>query len=156
MVSVLGWQKWHRRRWPKILSGAQSLGQAHCNESVSSELASFACGTKALGPGEIGPGRGPASCGRLEADAYLTGELPGQLKGRTIQSIDLSDPDKPELGLPAAPAKEAAKGFHRTRLRGRDQLTGHCSRIRPSSKSGSFKQMGFHVWQTIMLPKPHG
>jgi len=43
---------------------------------------------------------------RLEVLGHLQKRLPGQMKGRRLQSIDLSDPEQPELGLPgpAAPS----------------------------------------------------
>lgn len=45
---------------------------------------------------------------RLDVLRYLSGELPKQMQGQGVRSIDLSDPDQPELGLPA-PAAAATK-----------------------------------------------
>ncbi len=39
---------------------------------------------------------------------HLQQELPAKVKGRQLQSIDLSDPEQPELGLPATPGQAAA------------------------------------------------
>ena len=39
---------------------------------------------------------------RLEVLQHLSGELPRQIRGLNVQSIDLSDPERPELGLPAS------------------------------------------------------
>lgn len=41
---------------------------------------------------------------RLEVLEHLVKQLPAAVRGRPLQSIDLSDPEQPELGLPA-PAK---------------------------------------------------
>ena len=38
---------------------------------------------------------------RLEVLAHLAAELPGRLKGRRLEAIDLTDPQHPELSLPA-------------------------------------------------------
>ncbi|MCP9800940.1 FtsQ-type POTRA domain-containing protein [Synechococcus sp. RedBA-s] len=45
---------------------------------------------------------------RLDVLRYLSGELPKRMQGQGVRSIDLSDPDQPELGLPA-PAAAATK-----------------------------------------------
>ncbi|MCT0202668.1 FtsQ-type POTRA domain-containing protein [Synechococcus sp. CS-603] len=108
MVSVLGWQEWHRPALAQILERRNSLGSP-LQEIRFEPNGHLLLRTKALGQVRLGPADAQL-LRRLELMHHLTGELPGQLKGRTIQSIDLSDPDKPELGLPAAPAKEAAKG----------------------------------------------
>jgi cell division protein FtsQ len=38
---------------------------------------------------------------RLDVLAHLITELPGRLQGRRLEAIDLTDPDHPELSLPA-------------------------------------------------------
>jgi cell division protein FtsQ len=45
---------------------------------------------------------------RLEVLRHLQQELPAKVKRRQLQSIDLSDPEQPELGLPATPGQAAA------------------------------------------------
>jgi len=38
---------------------------------------------------------------RMEVLQQLSQQLPSKIKERAVVSIDLSDPDQPELGLPA-------------------------------------------------------
>jgi cell division protein FtsQ len=65
--------------------------------------------TAALGNVHLGPAdqRLPR---RLEVLQHLSSQLPQQIRGLKVQSIDLSDPDRPELGLPAVPGRSAAAG----------------------------------------------
>jgi len=55
-----------------------------------------------LGPADAQLGR------RLEVLRHLQQELPAKVEGRQLQSIDLSDPEQPELGLPVTPKQAAA------------------------------------------------
>jgi len=45
---------------------------------------------------------------RLDVLRHLSKELPGQIRTLKVQSIDLSDPEQPELGLPAKPVPKSA------------------------------------------------
>ncbi|MFM7549754.1 MAG: cell division protein FtsQ, partial [Cyanobacteriota bacterium] len=56
---------------------------------------------------------------RLAVLQHLSGELPPRVKGRSVQSIDLSDPDQPELGLPT-PSRNANNPPRSAAASGRD------------------------------------
>jgi len=92
VVFGAGWRSGTVRRWPRSWRRATCLRQAHCKRSFRSRMAIFAA-DQGAGPGEIGPADAQL-LRRLELMHHLTGRLPGQLKGRTIQRFDLSDPDK--------------------------------------------------------------
>ncbi|MFM8968117.1 MAG: hypothetical protein ACKOGI_09300, partial [Vulcanococcus sp.] len=40
---------------------------------------------------------------------HLSAHLPGQIRNLKVQSIDLSDPEQPELGLPGKPRLSIAE-----------------------------------------------
>jgi cell division protein FtsQ len=63
--------------------------------------------TGTLGEVKLGGPDGDLSR-RLDVLRYLSGELPKRVKDQAVRSIDLSDPDQPEVGMPA-PAADPAK-----------------------------------------------
>jgi cell division protein FtsQ len=63
--------------------------------------------SKRLGKVRFGPPDGQLER-RLQVLEHLEQELPERVKGRQLQSIDLSDPEQPELGLPFTPSQAAA------------------------------------------------
>jgi len=107
-VRVLGWQERLRPALAQILDRREQLGSPL--ELVRFEAnGSVWLRTAALGNVHLGPAdqRLPR---RLEVLQHLSSQLPQQIRGLKVQSIDLSDPDRPELGLPAVPGRSAAAG----------------------------------------------
>jgi cell division protein FtsQ len=51
-----------------------------------------------LGAVRLGPGDGQLEQ-RLKVLEHLVATLPGQLRGKRLQSVDLTDPNQPELAL---------------------------------------------------------
>lgn len=107
-VRVLGWQERLRPALAQILDRREQLGSPlqlvrfEANGSVW--LRTAALGNVHLGPADQRLPR------RLEVLQHLSSQLPQQIRGLRVQSIDLSDPDRPELGLPAVPGRSAAAG----------------------------------------------
>lgn len=99
-LSVLGWQPRHRAVLALILEQRSSLGrdlqEIRFDANGSLWLRCASLGQVRLGPPDSQLER------RLAVLQHLSKELPGRVKGRPLQSIDLSDPDQPELGLPAS------------------------------------------------------
>ena len=98
-LTVLGWQPRHRAVLALVLEQRQGLGDdlldIRFDPNGSLWLRSARLGQVRLGPPD---GQLPR---RLAVLQHLSQELPGKVKGQPVQSIDLSDPDQPELGLPA-------------------------------------------------------
>jgi cell division protein FtsQ len=105
-VQVLGWQERLRPELALILAARDRLGsplqQVRFDANGSVWLRTAALGDVHLGPADARLGR------RLQVLQHLSSQLPQQIRGLKVQSIDLSDPDRPELGLPARPAATAA------------------------------------------------
>ncbi|MFN5195318.1 MAG: cell division protein FtsQ/DivIB [Cyanobacteriota bacterium] len=106
---VQGWQESRRRELALVLAARQRLGpglrEIRFEPGGSLWLRSDRLGTIRLGPADERLPR------RLEVMQHLSAQLPGQIRGRRVQQIDLSDPDNPELTLPGtarAPAAGAA------------------------------------------------
>ena len=103
---VLGWQARYRPALALVLEQRGRLGgdisQIRFEPDSSLWLQSKRLGKVRLGPADAQLGR------RLEVLRHLQQELPAKVKGRQLQSIDLSDPEQPELGLPATPGQAAA------------------------------------------------
>ena len=97
-VQVLGWQERLRPALALVLKQQGQLGsslqQVRFEPNGSLWLRTAALGNVHLGPPDQQLTR------RLEVLQHLSTHLPAELKSLTVQSIDLSDPDKPELGLP--------------------------------------------------------
>ena len=98
-VQVLGWQEGLRPALAQILARKGSLGSP-LQEVRFEPSGSLWLRTAALGNVELGPVDGRLE-DRLRVLQHLSRELPQKIRGITVQSIDLSDPDRPELGLPA-------------------------------------------------------
>ena len=107
-VQVLGWQERLRPALALILTRRDQLGsplqQVRFEPNGSVWLRTAALGNVHLGPADARLPR------RLEVLQHLSSQLPQQIRGLKVQSIDLSDPDRPELGLPAAPGPGQAGG----------------------------------------------
>ena len=102
---VLGWQARYRPALALVLEQRGRLGgdisQIRFEPDSSLWLQSKQLGKVRLGPADAQLER------RLEVLSHLQQELPAKVKGRRLQSIDLSDPEQPELGLPPTPGKAA-------------------------------------------------
>ena len=104
-LMVVGWQPRHRPALALLLEQRERLGsdlrQIRFEPGGSLWLESASLGQVRLGPPDGQLAR------RLEVLGHLQQQLPAQVRGRPLQSIDLSDPEQPELGLPAPPASAA-------------------------------------------------
>ena len=97
---VKGWQPRHRAVLAMVFSRRPALG----DQLVAVRFepgGSLWLDTRALGAVRFGPPDDRLSR-RLDVLEHLLRQLPAQLKGRAIQSIDLSDPDQPEIALPGS------------------------------------------------------
>ena len=130
-LTVLGWQGRHRPALAELLEWRQPLGsdlrEIRFDPSGSIWLSSATLGQVRLGPADSQFDR------RLEVLLHLRRTLPQQLQGRRLQSIDLSDPNQPELGLPAPPSRPQAPGS--APAAGSDSASGRASA--PSSAPAS-------------------
>jgi cell division protein FtsQ len=97
-VMVMGWQERLRAPLADILAQQNELGstlqQVRFEPNGSLWLRTAALGDVHLGLPDQRLSR------RLEVLRHLSTHLPQQIKTLKIQSIDLSDPEQPELGLP--------------------------------------------------------
>ena len=97
-VVVIGWQDRLRTPLADVLAQQEQLGstlqQVRFEPNGSLWLRTAALGDVHLGPPDDRLRR------RLEVLRHLSAHLPKQIKRLKIQSIDLSDPEQPELGLP--------------------------------------------------------
>lgn len=97
-VMVMGWQERLRTPLADVLAQQQQLGSSL--QQVRFETnGSLWLRTAALGEVHLGPPDDRLSR-RLKVLRHLSTHLPKQIKNLKIQSIDLSDPEQPELGLP--------------------------------------------------------
>ena len=102
---VQGWQPRHRAAVAQAVQFSRTLGgdvqRIRMDPTGSLWVDSAALGPVRLGPGDAQLGR------RLEVLGHLVATLPQQLGAKRPQSIDLSDPEQPELTLSggAAPAQ---------------------------------------------------
>jgi cell division protein FtsQ len=97
-VMVLGWQERLRAPLAELLAQQDALGsplqQVRFESNGSLWLRTTALGDVHLGLPDERLNR------RLEVLRHLSTHLPKQIKTLKIESIDLSDPEQPELGLP--------------------------------------------------------
>jgi cell division protein FtsQ len=95
---VMGWQERLRAPLAVLLAQQDALGsplqQVRFESNGSLWLRTAALGDVHLGLPDERLNR------RLEVLRHLSTHLPKQIKTLKIQSIDLSDPEQPELGLP--------------------------------------------------------
>ena len=107
-VQVLGWQERLRPALALILARRDRLGsplqQVRFEPNGSVWLRTVRLGNVHLGPADARLER------RLDVLQHLSSQLPQQIRGIMVQSIDLSDPDRPELGLPAPPGGAGGAG----------------------------------------------
>jgi cell division protein FtsQ len=107
-LTVLGWQPRHRAVLALVLEQRKNLGnnlqEIRFDPNGTLWLRSATLGLVRLGPPDSQLPR------RLAVLQHLSKELPGRVKGQPLQSIDLSDPDQPELGLPVPPKGSKASG----------------------------------------------
>ena len=97
-VEVLGWQERLRPQLALVLDQRNQLGSAL--QQVRFETnGSLWLRTAALGDVHLGL-PDPRLPRRLEVLRHLSAHLPQQIRNVKVQSIDLSDPEQPELGLP--------------------------------------------------------
>lgn len=98
-IQVQGWQARFKPTIVKLINRRDDLG------SPLKTIRFEPDGTLWLTTGTLGEVKLGGPDGdlprRLEVLRYLSGELPKQIQGQGVRSIDLSDPDQPELGLPA-------------------------------------------------------
>ena len=106
-VQVLGWQERLRPQLALVLAEQRRLGstlqQVRFEANGSLWLRTAALGDVHLGPPDQRLPR------RLEVLRHLSAHLPGQIRNLKVQSIDLSDPEQPELGLPGKPRLSIAE-----------------------------------------------
>lgn len=97
-VMVMGWQERLRPPLAAVLAQQDQMGstlqQVRFEPNGSLWLRTAALGDVHLGPPDERLRR------RLDVLRHLSAHLPKQMKTLKIQSIDLSDPEQPELGLP--------------------------------------------------------
>lgn len=107
-LTVVGWQLRYRPALAQVLAQRDRLGadlrQIRFEPGGSLWLQTTSLGQVRLGPADVQLGR------RLEVLGHLQRELPQRIKGQRLQSIDLSDPEQPELGLPVAAGTAPAPG----------------------------------------------
>ena len=107
-VQVLGWQERLRPALALILARRDRLGsplqQVRFEPNGSVWLRTAALGNVHLGPADARLEQ------RLDVLQHLSSQLPQQIRGLKVQSIDLSDPDRPELGLPGRPSGAGSTG----------------------------------------------
>ncbi|MFQ6537605.1 MULTISPECIES: cell division protein FtsQ/DivIB [Aphanothece] len=103
---VKGWHPRHRAALTEVLEQRASLGkdllEIRFEPAGTLWLRSASLGDVRLGPADAQLKR------RLNVLEHLVKELPPQLKGRQLRSLDLSDPEQPELAI-AGPAPTPAK-----------------------------------------------
>lgn len=100
-IQVRGWQERHRGALADVLAQRERLGSPLRTIDFDPG-GNLWLTTEKLGRIRLGPIDGQLQR-RLEVLAHLSRELPPQLAGRPPQTIDLSNPEQPELGLSRPP-----------------------------------------------------
>lgn len=98
-ILVQGWQARFKPTIVKLISRRNDLGSPLRTIRFEPDGTIWLT-TGSLGEVKLGGPDGDLAR-RLDVLRYLTGELPKRVQGQGVRSIDLSDPDQPELGLPA-------------------------------------------------------
>jgi cell division protein FtsQ len=98
-VLVQGWQARFKPTIVKLISRRNDLGSPLRTIRFEPDGTIWLT-TGSLGEVKLGGADGDLAR-RLDVLRYLSGELPKRVQGQGVRSIDLSDPDQPELGLPA-------------------------------------------------------
>lgn len=107
-LQVRGWQQRLRPALALLLEQRTSLG-TELQEIRFEPGGSLWLKTASLGQVRLGPIDGQLNR-RLEVLRQLVQQLPAKVKGRKVVSIDLGDPEQPELGLPASPRDGSGNG----------------------------------------------
>ena len=98
-LQVRGWQSQFRQPLALLLSRRSQLAPAlqviRFEPDGSLWLETTSLGAVRFGPVDERLGR------RMDVLQHLLTTLPAELKGRTLQAIDLGDPEQPEISLPA-------------------------------------------------------
>ena len=106
-VRVLGWIPSRRSTIAKLLEQRDQLGSPLQVIHIAPD-GDLSLRTTSLGLVKLGS-NGALLDQQLNTVVQLTRSLPAQLRGQNDTSIDLSDPSKPELQLPAKAAKKASE-----------------------------------------------
>jgi cell division protein FtsQ len=100
---VLGWQPRLRPALALVLEQRQSMGN-DLQEIRFEPGGGLWLKSSRLGQVHLGTIDGQLTR-RIDVFQQLSQQLPAKIRGRNVVSIDLSDPNQPELGLPAKPKK---------------------------------------------------
>ncbi|WP_255140588.1 FtsQ-type POTRA domain-containing protein [Synechococcus sp. Lug-A] len=103
---VLGWQPAYRAPLAQVLAEREQLG-GNLSQIRFEPTGTIVLLTRNLGEVRLGPPDGQLTR-RLEVLEHLEEELPARVKGKPVNTIDLSDPDRPELGLTVRTPASAA------------------------------------------------
>ncbi|MFM1798900.1 MAG: hypothetical protein RLZZ117_1178 [Cyanobacteriota bacterium] len=104
-MDVVGWNERNRPVLGKVLDARQKIGPG-LKEIRFDPDGTLWLTTRELGPLRLGPVDSKLQR-RLEVVAHLNRNLPGRLGGQRPLSIDLTDPEQPELTLRGASATTA-------------------------------------------------
>jgi cell division protein FtsQ len=104
-IAVVGWNERNRPVLGKVLAARESIGPG-LKEIRFDPDGTLWITTRDLGPLRLGPVDSQLQR-RLQVVAHLNRNLPGRLVGQRPLSIDLTDPEQPELTLRAANATTA-------------------------------------------------
>lgn len=107
LVWVRGWQERLRPPLALVLARRDELGSPLTEVRFEPDGDLWLV-TTALGQVHLGPPDARLN-ERLDVLEHLSRRLPARVAGSRLQSIDLSDPDRPELGLMAPPAPASAR-----------------------------------------------
>lgn len=104
-IAVVGWNERNRPVLGKVLAARESIGPG-LKEIRFDPDGTLWITTRDLGPLRLGPVDSQLQR-RLQVVAHLNRNLPGRLVGQRPLSIDLTDPEQPELTLRGANATTA-------------------------------------------------
>lgn len=99
-IQVVGWQERHRPALAKVLGAREAIGPGLREIRFEPDGAIW-LSTRELGELRLGPSDSQLDR-RLNVVAHLNQSLPARLAGKRPTSIDLTDPEQPELSLPGA------------------------------------------------------
>ncbi|MEB3325626.1 MAG: FtsQ-type POTRA domain-containing protein [Cyanobacteriota bacterium] len=99
-IQVVGWNERHRPALAKVLAVRQEIGPGLREIRFEPDGAMWIT-TQELGALRLGPSDSLLDR-RLKVVAHLNQTLPTRLAGKRPLSIDLTDPEQPELSLPGA------------------------------------------------------
>jgi cell division protein FtsQ len=98
---VKGWQPRHRPAMSEVLRSRNNLSD-ELRVLRFDPAGTIWVDSASLGAVRLGPSDGQLAQ-RLQVLEHLVATLPAQLSGKRLQSIDLTDPDQPELALVPGP-----------------------------------------------------